>query len=128
MPVLHYSESAAELPLDSFVDCYWSIYVDPAGVGVPIHWVLPDSCLSFAIRFDSGRMRVSVRPPAAFPLQAPCGSGERLVGVRFRPGAHRAVDVDLAARSLDGRRSPESYGEAHLPGSRGARYPYSGRR
>lgn len=113
MPVLHYAELPPRAPLDRFVDCCWSIFVDPAGPGSPMHWVLPDGCLSFAVRFDVPRMQVSVRPPAAVPLLAPCTAGESIIGVRLRPAAHHAVDLGGATWWLNGRPSPRGFSEAH---------------
>lgn len=113
MPLLHYAEIPPPASLSDYVDCCWSIFVDPAGPGLPVHWVLPDGCLSFAVRLDLPRMHVNIRPPAAQPLQAPCTPGERFIGVRFRPGAHHSIDLDGAARRLNGRVATGGHAEAH---------------
>src|SRR5258708_1274334 len=107
------------------VDAVWSVAVDPGGAGMPQHWVLPDGCVSVSGHFHERIMAVHVRPASAVPFRKPCTPGEKMVGLRIRPGHGRSIDLAELVLRLDGQMSPRSFAELEWllcdPGARSLR-------
>jgi AraC-like DNA-binding protein len=86
MPLLLYSETQVDGRLAEFVDCLWSVTVDPSGPGTPSYWVLPDGCATLSFHLTPP-VSLRVRAPSLLPFRAPAMAGEQTIGFRFRPGA-----------------------------------------
>lgn len=87
-------ETATSEPISAFVECFWSVFVDPDGQGTPEHRVLPDGCGTLSFRLGP-QSKMALRPPSLQPFRAPATPGEHSVGVRFRPGALARLDLDV---------------------------------
>lgn len=74
--------------------------------------MLPDACSYLTVHFHERRIAVYMRAAYAAPFRAPCTAGEKIVGLRLRPGAQAAVDFPEFARRLAGKLSPRSFAEA----------------
>jgi len=111
MPILCYSEHSPPPTLDRVVDAVWSVAVDPGGDATPQHWVLPDGCVSLSAHFHERVIAVQMRPAAAAAFRAPCTPGEKMVGLRIRPGHQPSIDLEELVRRLDGQRSPRSFAD-----------------
>jgi AraC-like DNA-binding protein len=95
MPVLLYSETQLDGRLSEFVDCLWSVTIDPSGPGTPSHWVLPDGCATLSFHLTPP-VSLRVRGPSLLPYRAPAMAGEQSVGFRFRPGALARIGTEWA--------------------------------
>jgi AraC-like DNA-binding protein len=85
MARLIYREAQPEPGLAHVVDCWWSVSISPNGPGKPSHWVLPDGCYSLAVGVRPAWF-IQLREPVLMPFRRPCLPGEKIVGIRFRPG------------------------------------------
>src|SRR6185295_8061896 len=92
--------------VDASVDAFWSY----DGSGEP-HRVLPDGCMDIVFDLSTGRARAV--GAMAHAKMAYVGAGERLFGVRFRPGraallfdvhASELLDVDAPIEDVLGGR------------------------
>lgn len=94
---LKYSEFHPHHPLNQFIDCFWALESDSAGVRSQIERILPDGCveliLNFASPFAQHNGDTQTVQPRNFVvgqmtgpiLIAPTGSVQ-LIGIRFHPG------------------------------------------
>lgn len=92
-----YQEGPVRPELARLLDCTWTLEVSDQG---SMHFVPPDACVNLSIQFFEGMSRASYRMPNMAPLVTEAYAGERFVGVRFQPGAHRLVDLDAVIDSL----------------------------
>jgi len=112
MPILCYSEHSPPPTLNRVVDAVWSVAVDPGGDATPQHWVLPDGCVSVSAHFHEHMIAVHMRPASAVAFRRPCTPGEKMVGLRIRPGHRRSIDLEELVRRLAGQSSPRSFADA----------------
>jgi len=94
---VRYSEFHPQPPLNQFIDCFWALESESAGVRPQIERILPDGCveliLNFASPFAQHNGDTQTVQPRNFVvgqmtgpiLIAPTGRVQ-LIGIRFHPG------------------------------------------
>ena len=86
-PAIYYGETPPSHAYARYVVCFWHWRVQP---GVPrfIHVIPPDGCVSLWHTPVAG---FGLTGPQIQPLRIPAGGGDRVWGVRFRPGVAAAL-------------------------------------
>jgi AraC-like DNA-binding protein len=96
--MLHYREIAPPPHLAQTVECIWTMRQDTAA---PLHRVLPDGCADLLLTQSSSAATLSAVGPMTSYRDHALAAGERMVGVRFRPGRWSGVLAIPGERIVD---------------------------
>ena len=105
-----YSEHRPDLGLRAFVECFWTQEIRCPSTTPPTASlrVLPDGCIDFVFRSDSGEISRDAQLVGAMsrPLLVALRSPASFVGVRFRPGGAFPFLGKFSAGELTDARLP----------------------